>query len=128
MNDTWGSRKKNFYGRDKKTGDDVTSSSDDEDERLEALRLQKVRAKKLQALAQQSEAVEEAQQEQSRNKATNEKVFKEDSSEESDEDFMSKRARKTKLGDRLFAEDVPKNASANLSNEKNKTNEGVSSI
>lgn len=59
MNDTWGSRKKNFYGRDKKTGDDVTSSSDDEDERLEALRLQKVRAKKLQAMAHQSEVAEE---------------------------------------------------------------------
>ena len=39
MNDTWGSKKRNFYGRDKKAADDQSSSEDDEDERLEALRL-----------------------------------------------------------------------------------------
>lgn len=39
MNNTWGTRKQNFYGRDKKAGDDITSSEDDEDERQEAKRL-----------------------------------------------------------------------------------------
>ena len=47
MNDTWGSKKRNFYGRDKKA-DDESASEDDEDEFQEALRLQKVRARKLQ--------------------------------------------------------------------------------
>lgn len=45
-NDTWGSKKSNFYGRDKKH-DDISSSEDDQDEFAEAMRLQKIRAKKL---------------------------------------------------------------------------------
>lgn len=31
MNEAWGTKKQNFYGRDKKK-DDVSSSEDDEDE------------------------------------------------------------------------------------------------
>lgn len=40
MNDAWGSKKKNFYGRDKKKDDESSDSEGaDEDEYQEALRL-----------------------------------------------------------------------------------------
>lgn len=56
-------------------------------------------------------------------------MWKEDSSEESDEDFMSRRMKRAKLGDRLFAEDAPR-ATTSTSNESQSTpgNKALSSI
>ncbi|CDW81145.1 UNKNOWN [Stylonychia lemnae] len=105
MNDTWGSKKRNFYGRDKKQ-DDASSSSDDEDERLEALRLQKVRAKKLQLLANQQEDFELNDQKDSK-KLGNQLAQSSEDEDSSDDSEVERENRKKgkKLGDRLFADE-----------------------
>jgi hypothetical protein len=46
LNDTWGSKKQNFYGRNKED-DDISDTDDDQDEQEQALRLQQIKAMKM---------------------------------------------------------------------------------
>lgn len=98
MNDTWGSSKRGFYGRDKKRDDESSSDGDDEDEYQEALRLQKVRARKLQA-SQALKGITEVGQDEA---ASNDEGGSDEEGSSSDDSSVGVK-RKGRLGDKLFA-------------------------
>ena len=93
-NEAWGSKKQNFYGRNKEA-DDI-SSEEDIDELGEAVRLQAIRAKKLKALKEKEGVVEESEISEEDQQLSEDK---EESVSESDEGF----------GDKLFGSKIDKN-------------------
>lgn len=54
LNDTWGTKKVNFYGRNK-SDDEGTDTDDDQDEKNEAERLQQIKAKKMRKFMEEQE-------------------------------------------------------------------------
>jgi len=52
LNNTWGSKANNFYGRNK-DNDDESDTSDDQDELEQAKRLQAIKAQKMKRFMQQ---------------------------------------------------------------------------
>ena len=54
LNDTWGTKKVNFFGRNK-SDDEGTDTDDDQDEKNEAERLQQIKAKKMRKFIEEQE-------------------------------------------------------------------------
>lgn len=94
-NEDWGTKRQNFYGRDKQA-DDV-SSEEDVDELGEAVRLQAIRAKKLNAMKQKQQQVEESDDSQ-------------DNKQAEDSDQSDSESQDEGLGDKLFGSKIDKNA------------------
>ena len=93
-NEDWGTKRQNFYGRNKEA-DDI-SSEDDVDELGEAVRLQAIRAKKLNAIKQKQQEVEESDDSQDK--------------QELDESAQSASESEGEgLGDKLFGSKIDKN-------------------
>lgn len=94
LNDTWGTKKQNFYGRNKDSDED-SDTDDDQDEQEQALRLQQIKALKMSRFMQQQQ--QKVSQPPLAQKPDSDQELGSDSGESEDSEEGER-----KMGDKLF--------------------------